>query len=73
MINYRLGETRVLHPWYDQALKSSKDAPQGKEDASPSQIITKNTNMAIINPTRVGLPSNHVNDTSKSEERRKEL
>jgi hypothetical protein len=60
-------------PRYDQALKSSKDAPQGKEDASPSQIITKNTHMAMINPTHVGHPSNHVKDISKSDERRREL
>jgi hypothetical protein len=60
-------------PRYDQALKSSKDAPRGKEDASPSQIITKNTHMAIINPTHVGWPSNHVKETSKSEEIRRVL
>jgi hypothetical protein len=39
-----------VSPRYDQALKSSKYAPQGKEDASPSQIITKNTHMVVINP-----------------------
>jgi hypothetical protein len=43
-----------VSPRYDQALKSRKDAPQGKEDASPSQIITKNTLMVVINPTHVG-------------------
>jgi hypothetical protein len=60
-------------PRYEQALNSSKYAPQGKECASPIQIITKNTHMDVINPAHVGQPSNHVKDTSKSEERRRFL
>jgi hypothetical protein len=43
-------------PRYYQALKSSKGALQGKEDASPSQIITKNTHMVVINPIHMGWP-----------------
>jgi hypothetical protein len=58
-----------VSPRYDQALKSRKDAPQGKEDASPSKIITKNTLMVVIKPTCVGRTSNHVRNTSKSDEK----
>jgi hypothetical protein len=58
-----------VSPSYDQALKSRKYAPKGKKDASPSQIITKNTPMAIINPTCVDRPSNHARNISKSDEK----
>jgi hypothetical protein len=43
--------------------------PQGKEDASPSQAITKNTPMPVINPTHVGQSSNHARNISKSDEK----
>jgi hypothetical protein len=57
-----------VSPRCDEALKSSKDYPQGKEDASPSQVITKISLMAVIKPTSVGRPSNHVRNISKRDE-----
>jgi hypothetical protein len=56
-----------LSSMYDQALKSRKCSPQGKEYSSSSQIILKHILMDFINPTHVGQPSNHARNISKSE------
>jgi hypothetical protein len=62
-------KAQKVSPRYDQALKLRKDAPQGKEYASPSKIITKNTLMDVTNPTCVVRPSNHVRKVSKSDDK----
>ena len=40
-----------------------------KEDAYPSQMVTKNTPMDVINPTHVGQPSNRARNISKNDEK----
>jgi hypothetical protein len=61
--------SKYLPPKYDQTIKSRKDAPQGKEYISPSQIITKITPMALINHTCFVRPSNNASNISKSDEK----
>jgi hypothetical protein len=58
-----------VSPRFEQAIKSSKGSPKGKEYSSPSQIITKNTFMVSINPTHVDQPSNLVRNIFKSDEK----
>jgi hypothetical protein len=58
-----------VSPRCEQALKSSKYSPQGKEYSSPSQVITKITLMSVIKSTSVGQPSNHVRNISKRDEK----
>jgi len=57
-------------PRYYQALKSRKYDLQGKEGVSPSQIVTKNTHMVVVNPTLVDRPSNHARKISKSDKKK---